>query len=439
MKRAGPRVALPGLALLAVLAVLAVTASAAAADHPLRLDEAVQLALAGNENAKIADALVLVADAAVEKARTAFLPLVTATATDTARPGSVQKAGAVVLPANIGTGNATIAQPLLNASAFPLLRQAERLLDAQRASSTDAKRLLAFNAATQFFQTLSAEEVLEAARRSAKVAKDNLDDSQARVDAQLNSSNDVTRAHLDYANALQQIALNEGVVQRSYVELSFVLNAAVQGPLAPPAATIKAASAAPPKLDDLIAVGVHKRPDLLALHHAARAAHLFAQEPLLRLVPTVGLAAVVSGNSNSSTGKTFDETLAGTVTWTIYDSGVRYADKHSRDASADIADLDYDLLVRSIANDVRSAVATLVASQNAMRFASDAVADAQKSVEETATLYHQGLAKEIELTTANDSEFGARVGYVSAELATALAYLALRQAMGLDPLGTELR
>jgi len=30
------------------------------------------------------------------------------------------------------------------------------------------------------------------------------------------------------------------------------------------------------------------------------------------------------------------------------------------------------------------------------------------------------------------------VGLVSAELATALAYLSLRQAMGLDPLGTEL-
>jgi outer membrane protein TolC len=421
------------------LAVVLTAASAHAEDHPLRLDEAVQLVLARNENAKIADEQVVVANAAVEKARTAFLPIVTAAGTDTARPKAVEKAGVVVLPANIGTGNGTIAQPLLNASAFPLLRQAERLLDAQRASTVDAKRLLAFSAAIQFFQTLSAEEVLEAARRSAKVAKDNLDDSQARVDAQLNSSNDVTRAQLDYANTQQQIALNEGVVQRAYIQLGFVLNTPVHGPLAAPEATLKAASAQAPKVDDLVAIAVRRRPDLVALRHAARAAHLFADEPLLRLVPTVGLTAAITGNSNSATGQAFDEFLAGTVTWTIYDAGVRYADKHSRDATANIADLQFDLLGRSVATDVQDAIATLQASQNAMRFAAEAVTAAHKSVEETATLYHQGLAKEIELTDANDSEFGARVAYVSAELATALAYLALRQAMGLDPLGTELR
>ena len=78
-------------------------------------------------------------------------------------------------------------------------------------------------------------------------------------------------------------------------------------------------------------------------------------------------------------------------------------------------------------------------SRRRTRFASRGTRTAAiKSADETGTLYKQGLATALELTDANDSRFEADVGLVSAELATALAYLSLRQAMGLDPLGTEL-
>ncbi len=54
-------------------------------------------------------------------------------------------------------------------------------------------------------------------------------------------------------------------------------------------------------------------------------------------------------------------------------------------------------------------------------------------------LYKHGLAKAIELVDANDSRFLAEVNYISAEYSVALAYLALRQSIGLDAIGTELR
>jgi len=64
---------------------------------------------------------------------------------------------------------------------------------------------------------------------------------------------------------------------------------------------------------------------------------------------------------------------------------------------------------------------------------------AQQNVDETAILYRQGLAKAIELIDANDSRFTADVNYAGAQYSMAVAYLNLRQAMGLDPLGTELK
>lgn len=414
-------------------------APASAGDRPLRLDEAVQLALARSESAKIADEQINVAHAAVERARAGFLPFLQINANEALRPSSTDRSG-VAISGKAGTATATLTQPLVNAPAWPLYGQARQLLDAQRASSADEKRLLAFNAATAFFQALSSEKVLEAARHRFDAATANLADAQARVDEQLNSSNDVTRAQLSLATSSQEVASDTGTLDRAYLQLGFVIDAKVVGPLEPPDATLKSAAAPLGVVDDLVAISLERRPDLIASKHSAQAAHLFADEPLLRLLPTIGLAAAAtSSTATSSTGRTIEPSLLATASWTLYDGGIRYADKHSRDASARIADLQHSLLGRSAATDVRNACASLVAAQNELRVAAGAVAASQKNVEETATLYRQGLAKAIELTDATDSRFVSEVGYASAELSMALAYLSLRQSMGLEPIGTELR
>jgi outer membrane protein TolC len=49
------------------------------------------------------------------------------------------------------------------------------------------------------------------------------------------------------------------------------------------------------------------------------------------------------------------------------------------------------------------------------------------------------LAKAIELIDANDSRFEAEIALAQAQDTVAEAYLSLRQAMGLDALGTELK
>jgi outer membrane protein TolC len=424
-----------------VALALALAPAAHAADAPtsgLRLDDAVQLALSKNERAKIADEQVLVADAAVRRAHTGFLPTVTANGSDVLRP-PVDRNGVEVTPANTINAGGSISQPIVNASAWPLLRQAERLLDAQRATSTDQKHVLAFDAATAFFGVLTVEQVLQAAQRRVDTSKRNLDDAQARVQAQLNSSNDVTRAQLNVAAAEQELATDEGNVRRAYLNLAFVLATPVAGPLVAPAPTLSAAAAPVPQAEPLVAAAYARRLDLVASKHNARAAHLFADEPLLRLVPTLGVTGAITTTSNTpATGRATDETLTGTLTWILYDAGARYADKRSRDAQANIADLQVLSLVRAIETDVRTALSSLTAAQGAFKAAGDSVAAAQRSVSETETLYRQGLAKALELTDATDSRFNAEVAYANAQLAMALAYLALREALGLEPLGTVL-
>jgi len=402
----------------------------------LRLEEAVQLALTRNERARISDLNVVVAEAAVERARAGFLPAVTALGSDQQHA----YAATAKNPNNVGNASLTVSQPIINAPAFPLYSQAKNLAEAQRAQDVDDKRLLAFTTASAFFAVLNAQDVVQAARQQLETAKANMSDTQARAQAGLNSTNDVTRAKVDMASSAREVEIDKGALDNALVQLAFVVNAAVPGPLVPPSATLSAAAQPIGAVDPLVTFALGHRPDMFAGKYAAAAAHDFAGEPLLRLVPTLGLQGQASGTTNSgATGRWHDELLQATLTWTLYDAGVRYADKRSRDAQAQIADLTLAQLTRSVDAQVRSAVALLAAEQGAFRVAEDAVNASRQSVDETAILYRQGLAKAIELVDANDQRFLAEVNYASAEFAVAQAYLSLRQALGLGPLGTELK
>jgi outer membrane protein TolC len=422
--------------------VAASIASSARAQGPLTLEQAVQLALTRNERAKIADLNVDAAKAAVEKARAGFLPTVVYTASATQRPYEIANKGVVSTPYNSATNSLTITQPLLSLPAWPLYRQSERLYDAQRAQTVDDKRVLAFDAARAFFQALNTQEVLRAAQRRVEYSQSALSDSAARVAAQLNSSNDVTRNELEVATAQREVANDEGGVERAFLNLAFVLNAQVTGAqLAAPDAMIHAAEVPAQNLDRLIAVAFQRRMDLVATQHRAVAAHLFADEPMLRLVPTIALVGQIRGNTvpEGSTARWDDETIGLNLTWTIYDASVRYADKRQREALAEISELDTQILKRQIDLQVRTAASSLASAQAAYRVSQRAVESARKSAEETAVLYRQGLARAIELTDASTNRFVAEVSLAEAELAMTQAFLDVRQAMGLDPIGTELR
>jgi outer membrane protein TolC len=401
----------------------------------LTLDQAVQLTLSRNERARISDLNVVVADAAVRKAFTAFLPLVTLTGQDTQTSYPSTK----VLPNNVGTSAVTVSQPLLNASSFPLYAQAKNLLAAQRHQNVDDRRLLGYSAATAFFTVLDAQQVVQAAQRQFDNAKSNLSDTQARAEAQLSSSNDVTKAQADLASAQHELENDKGSLDNSFVQLAFTINAPMPSSLTPPAPTLTAAEKPAGAADTLVRFAVDHRPDVAVARYDAIAARDFASEPLLRLVPVLALQGQASATTNPNAPNWNEETLQGTLTWTIFDQGARYADKRSRDAQQEIADQNLLLLVRTVDAQVRSAAALLVAAQGAYRAASDGVKFAQQNVDETAILYRQGLATALELVDANDSRFTAESNFASAQFAMAQAYLGLRQALGLDALGTELR
>ncbi|MEO6776957.1 MAG: TolC family protein [Kofleriaceae bacterium] len=408
-------------------AAIVLGASSAHAEGSLTLDQAIQLALTRNERAAISDLQTVQADAAVERAHVAFLPVLNASGNDTIRP--------IDSPKDTAQGSLTLQQPLIVMSAFPLLAQAKHNLLAQRSQNVEDKRQLAFDVAKAYFGVLLAQEVAAAAQKKLDTASADVADTQAQFKAQLVSSNDVTRAQISLSTSVRELSQDRSQLATAYIELGFIINAPPPVNLVAPTALLDAGKQAPPAAETLVDQSLAARPDLIARKDSALAAHDFAREPRYRYFPTLSLIGQLTATSNAGmNGHDVDGSIQVAAAWSLYDAGARSADIRSRDVAAAIADLQAKELVRSIDTDVRTAGTQLAAAQQALAAAADAVTASRKSADETAILYKQGLAKAIELVDANEQRFTAEVSYAEAEFSVASAYLALRQAIGQGPL-----
>jgi outer membrane protein TolC len=406
--------------------------AAARAEAPLGMEDAVRLALANNERALKAPLRVEVAEGQLDKARTAFLP--TLSAVGTGQLHTLDKNGRLLS----GNGVLQLNQPLLNLSAIPLYAQARRSLEAERWGAAQDKRLVAFDTARAFLVVLSSEQLLDAARQRLERARAAQGNAEARAKAQLGGSNDVTLALVDSATAARDVATAEGKTAGAYVQLAFLVGKPVKGPLAAPARTLRAAESAPFKAEEATGLAEGRRPDVRSAAEKTAALREAAKEPLFRLAPTLGLSGQVKFVPAAvAPDKSVDESAQLTLTWSIYDAGVRYADRRTRLAQAESQALDEKALRRSIAADVALALATLRAAREAYRLAGDAVAGAKKHAGEVQLLYGQGLTRGFDVVDANGRLYDAEVGRENARLSMEQAYLDLRLAVGLDPIEDE--
>jgi outer membrane protein TolC len=418
------------LGVLAGCTALLITQQARAED--LSLQSVVKLALSRNERAEIANQNVVAADAALAKARAAFLPSLSLSAGETYRP---QQAETGNVRNNSATAALTLSQPLFNATAFPLYASAKHGYDSVFHNHLDLRRQLAFDAARGFFSVVAQQRVLKAAESRLDLANATLDDTQVRAAAGLTSSNDVTRSQIEQASADQSTINASNSLQAARLNLEYLIAepTQIESDLAAPTQSLAPANQS---LAGLVNVAIATRPDLAALRASAASASALSDEPGLRFVPTLNASAQARTQDQEFAGpnRYVDTTIAINFNWAIWDAGVRSADADSRNAARISAELQLRALARRVEIDVRVAIAELSAARNSLVAAQQGQDAAQRSAEETSVLYKQGLAKAIELVNGNSSKFDAEVAVAAAELNVRQAELDLRSALGLFPL-----
>ncbi|MGZ8709749.1 MAG: TolC family protein [Thermoanaerobaculia bacterium] len=396
---------------------------------PLTIQRAVELALARNERAAAAETTVEAADARLSRARTAFFPRLDVTGSfrnDSSRDTR-----------NTLSAVATLSQPLFDACAFPLIRFARLERSSVRLFADEDKRILGYDAADAFLVTLSLEQVLAAAEHRREFARASLDDSRARFEAGLVSSNDVTRAELEMATAVRGVAEASGNVQSARIQLATLLNTGINGPLETPESLLAAASSESGVTDVAVTEAQRRRNDIAASRLHVEALQAFAEEPSRRFIPSANLLAQTSNINEGSISDRNNDALVGvTLNWPVFDAGLRWADRAERTAIARGAELELDLALRTVEQQIRTAGVRVESEQAALREATAALRAARKNADETNELYRQGLASALELADANQRLFESEVAEVTARYRMAQAYLALREAGGLDPLAT---
>ena len=426
----------------AALTLVLAAGVARAEEGGLSLEKAVRTALERNERAQAAEARFQASRARASGARAFFLPNLTAAGNYTRRPyqtlQTVRGETATLQHYNALSSTATMTLNIFDARAFPLYRQAVQEREASRLNAANDRRVLSFDAAEAFLTALSAEQVLGAAQRRLTFAQKNLKDASARFEAQIASSNDVTRAELELATAERERTGAEGDVQTARLSLGYLLDTDVQGALETPAAFLLAAAGSHGGVDDLIVRARQLRADVAAGRRHAEALRASAREPLLRVLPSLTASGLYrTTNEIGVTGHRHDGNATLSLGWHLFDGGRGRADRAERLAMARVADLDVQAAQRRVMLEVRSAIVALANRQAAITQASVAVAVAQKNARQTAELYRQGLANELQAADANVGLFEAEVALARARYGLALAYLDLRAARGLDPLGEE--
>lgn len=414
------------------------TEIAAAAE--LTIEEAVRLALTRNERGVIADTNAEAAAARVKKARAFFLPDLTVSAgyarrgfDGTAGSGSRSPQGPDAL-----TGTITTNLSLFDARAFPLYRQAKLEYRAARLSTEEEKRLLAFEAADAFLRTLGVEQVEAAAERRLAFARETLEDTRSRFEAKLVSSNDLTRAELELANAERAAVLARGDAALARLQLGFLIASEIKGPLVVPDGLLN-----PPEVGDsekMVKEAEARRLDLAAGGEHTQALEAFAEEPSRRIIPILGLTGQFQEQTGSGSDRDSRDWSVGlNLTWLLFDGGERQADRAERRALARGSALQVERTRRQVAVDVHRALVDLENNRAATRQAAIAARLGQKNAEEIAVLYRQGLRSALEVADANLRRFEADVALVQARYGQGLSYLSLRLALGFDPFGNEVR
>lgn len=432
---------IPPVPLLLLLPLLLST-TALADGAPLTLDEAIRLAVTRNERALASGERLEAAEARVSKARAFFFPDVQAAGNYTRRPfertSTVGGQEVVLSKRDAFSSSITARQVLFDARALPLWRQARSDRDAASLEAAEERRLVAFEAAAAFLRTLGADQVAGAAERRVELARKNLEDARARFEAQITSSNDVTRAELELATAEREATRARNDEETSRLSLANLLVSDVPEALEVPQSLLATADRERPAEEELVTRARERRLDVAAGMKRAEALHFWAKEPMNRFLPS--LVARADGrwtNEGGLNARNTTWTYGLDLSWSLFDSATRFADRRERNANARAADLNARARERAVELEVKAALASLDNARAAVRQAAVALEAARKNASETTTLYREGLANALAVADANQSLFEADVALTNERYGLGAAVLDTWAALGLDPEGKE--
>jgi outer membrane protein TolC len=329
-----------------------------------------------------------------------------------------------------------LAVPLLVPWAYPALHSAKQTVGASRSNydATIATVLLA--TAQAYYACAGTDELVAARQHAVTVARSALETAKARLDAGVVNRVEVTRAELQLVRQEQALVETLDTQASAYRSLGTIMN--MHEPVRVAPAEMPASRDEP--IDQLTAEALKLRPEFRALEQTIGASSSTVNSNLWRWAPTLsGFGFVRAFNYPGFSGDQYAWALGLQLDWTLYDGGIRDAQRKLAAAQRRESQARLELLRDSVADDIYNSARSLKTKRRAVETAQRSLQLSKETLDLVTVQHDAGTATQLDLLQAQDSLVGAEVALAQAHFDLALGALALERNAGTFPGNRNLR
>jgi outer membrane protein TolC len=370
--------------------------------RPLGFTEAVQRALARNPSVVVAQEEIRRAEALVRQARAGSLPTLTGAVTYTRLDAERTMATGpttpprVIAAADQWAGNLVLSLPLVHTQRWMTWSHAKDNVEVSRFSAKDVRRQIAVATGRAYLAVVAQKRVVDVNVRARETAQAHYDFAHARRKGGVGNRIDEVRAAQELATTEAAVEAAEAGLVRAREALGVLVGAetpvdTADEPLLPDAGPVPEA----------IAAAERSRTDVLAARARRRAAERvlrdswtdfmpsltgnfqpFFQDPASLVLPRTGWQATL------------------TLSWSLYDGGLRYGQRRERAALVAEADAAVAAALRQARADVRAAAVAVRRADSSLAAARKAAQLARQALELSTLAYRAGATTNIEVIDA---------------------------------------
>jgi outer membrane protein TolC len=325
---------------------------------------------------------------------------------------------------------ASVTLPLVVPWAYPALQAAKKNQLAAGANYGVSEAQILLGVATAFFAAAGADNLVTARRHAIEVAKQTVDNAQARLEAGVVNRVEVTRAELALLRAEQSARESDDLREQTYRTLATLI--VLHDPF------VVAATADPPaptqSARELVDSALKLRPEFAAFERTSEALAAQASSARWRWAPTLsGFGNVRAFNYTGFAGDNYSWALGLQLDWAIYDGGVRDAAHALANAQKRENDLRWLQRKDAVADEVEVARRALETKRQALQTARRSVELSKETLELVRVQHDAGTATQLDLLQAQDALVAAEVTVAQARFDLDLSTLQLQEKAGLFP------
>lgn len=351
---------------------------------------------------------------------------------DSARDQAKDVEPVVVQPANVFSSTLTIAVPLFNGRAFPLLLNAYEAVDVAGHARDQVKNALLYSTTRAYHGAVAAKKLVGIAERQLESAARHKAATAARVEAQTQPPLSLRRAELEELRAKQQLANARNSYEVSIATLGLVLGREEAFDVVEPSAVAMVSVPGANDLSTLLEQALSARPDVQAQRKALEIARRGELDAWMMFAPSVNLVAAARATSFTQ-GFVRDPvtgTLSITATLPLYDGGLRYAalkDSASRVREESIRARQLEDRVRA---QVRGNARDVAVKQDALALSKESAAVARTAHEQAQAMFDAGVGTALDVSDTALALFVAENDLARAELDLQLARIGFTYVTG---------